>query len=121
MNDHTLPTDETRGLIASDKVEGTSVYNPEGEKLGTIANFMVGKQSGQVEYAVLRFGGFLGLGADHYPLPWDMLTYDTDQDGYVVDISRDKLENAPSYGEVEPSFDRAYGEQVYGHYGLAYR
>jgi hypothetical protein len=66
-----VPTDETPGLIASDKVEDTSVYNPAGEKLGTIAHFMVGKQSGPVEYAVLRFGGFLGLGADHYPLPWD--------------------------------------------------
>ena len=70
-------TDETDRLIASNKVEGTAVYNRQGERLGSIYNFMVDKRSGQVEYAVLSFGGFLGIGEDYYPLPWKALTYDT--------------------------------------------
>ena len=58
-------TDETRELIASNKVEGTAVYDLDGERLGTITNFMVDKRSGKAEYAVMQFGGFLGIGADH--------------------------------------------------------
>ncbi len=76
-----IATDETQRLIASNKVEGTAVYSREGEKLGSIYNFMVDKQSGKVEYAVLQFGGFLGLGSDYYPLPWDVLAYDVSQGG----------------------------------------
>lgn len=118
--DREIATDETERLIASNKVEGTTVYNESGEKLGTIYNFMVDKASGQVEYAVLQFGGLFGLGADYYPLPWEKLTYDTDEGGYVVDIDKETLEAAPRYSDEEPRFDREYGEQVYGYYGLTY-
>lgn len=116
-----IATDETDRLIASDKVEGTAVYNRDGERLGSIANFMVGKRSGKVEYAVLSFGGFLGLGSEYYPLPWDVLEYDTRQGGYVVDIEKAALEKAPRYSrDREPTFDRSYGEQVYGYYNIPY-
>lgn len=121
IDNDTIEIDESDWLIASNKVEGTAVYNEDGDKLGTIHNFMVDKQSGQVEYAVLSFGGLFGLGADYYPLPWEALTYDTDQGGYIVDIDKEMLEKAPRYGaDEEPTFDRAYGEQVYGYYGLTY-
>ena len=113
--------DETNDLISSDKVEGTVVYNREGEKLGTISNFMVGKRNGRVEYAVLSFGGLFGMGERNYPLPWDVLTYDTDQGGYVVDLDKNRLEGAPSYERgSDPGYDRTYGEQVYGYYGVPY-
>lgn len=114
-------TDETNRLIASNKVEGTAVYNSQDERLGTVYNFMVDKRSGKVEYAVMSFGGFLGIGESYHPLPWDVLTYDTDQGGYVVNLDKEMLEKAPSYrsGE-EPQYDRAYGEQVYGYYGVPY-
>ncbi|HWW64193.1 MAG TPA: PRC-barrel domain-containing protein [Sphingomonadaceae bacterium] len=119
--DDTTETDETNRLIASNKVEGTAVYNPAGERLGTIYNFMVNKRKGTVEYAVMSFGGFLGMGESYHPLPWDVLTYDTDQGGYVVDLDKETLERAPYYraGE-EPTYDRAYGEHVYGFYGVPY-
>ena len=116
--DRDIATDETDRLIASNKVEGTSVFDAQGEKLGTIFNFMVDKDSGQVEYAVLQFGGLFGLGSDYYPLPWEKLSYDVDEGGYVVDIDKETLEDAPRYGVSEPAYDRAYGEQVYGYYGL---
>ena len=112
-------TDETDRLIASSKVEGTAVYNRQGDRLGTVHNFMVDKRSGQAEYAVMSFGGFLGIGESYHPLPWKVLTYDTNQGGYVVDLDKDMLEKAPSYRSGdEPRYDRAYGEQVNSYYGV---
>lgn len=120
MND-TIETDETNRLIASNKVEGTAVYNREGDKLGAVHNFMVDKRTGKAEYAVMSFGGFLGMGGEYHPLPWDQLTYDTAQGGYVVDLDKAKLEDAPRYRENdEPTFDRDYGREVYSYYGSHY-
>jgi len=116
-----VPTDETTRLIASNKVEGTAVYNRKGERLGSIYNFMVDKESGEVEYAVLTFGGLFGMGGDYYPLPWDVLTYDTQQGGYVVDLDKEVLERAPRYSATdEPRFTQDYGREVYGYYGVNY-
>ena len=108
-------------LIASNRVEGTAVYDRQGEKLGRIENFMVDKRSGQAEYAVMSFGGFLGIGDDHYPIPWSKLTYEPEQGGYVVDLDRDRLQDGPKFraGE-EPDFDRDYDRRVYDYYGVVY-
>jgi hypothetical protein len=97
-----LANDETDRLISPDKVEGTSVYNPKGERLGKVRHLMIDKYTGEVAYAVMSFGGFLGIGEKYNPLPWKMLTYDTRLGGYVVDLDRNKLENAPSYASTEP-------------------
>lgn len=116
-----IDSNETQRLIASDKVEGTTVYNPQGERLGTVRNFMVDKRSGTAEYAVLEFGGLFGLGTDRYPLPWNMLTYDTDKGGYVVNLTRDQLDEAPRYNDDDsPEYTDDYGRTVYGYYGLSY-
>ena len=116
-----MARDETHDLIASDRVEGTTVYNRDGERLGTISKFMVGKRNGRVEYAVMGFGGLFGMGERDYPLPWNVLTYDTDKGGYVVDLDKDKLEKAPSFERgQDPTYDRDYGEQVYTYYGVIY-
>lgn len=117
----TLARSESGDLIASDRVEGTTVYNRQGEKLGSIKNFMVGKRTGRVDYAVLSFGGLFGLGERYYPLPWDVLDYDTSQGGYVVDLDKAKIEGAPYYEpNQEPTYDRIYGERVYGYYGVPF-
>jgi sporulation protein YlmC with PRC-barrel domain len=118
--EESIRSDETRELIASNKVEGTAVYDYTGERLGTINNFMVEKRSGQVEYAVLQFGGFLGIGADYYPVPWTMLKYDTGQGGYVVDLDKDLLADAPRYDNEEPAFDDDYDRQINTYYGVSY-
>ncbi|BBK35945.1 photosystem reaction center subunit H [Allostella sp. ATCC 35155] len=116
-----VETDETRNLIASDKVEGTPVYNPAGERLGSVYNFMVDKKSGKVAYAVMSFGGFLGIGREYHPLPWDVLDYDPRQGGYVVHMDADKLRGAPTYDMDSPPWgDPAYGRRVYDYYGIAY-
>jgi hypothetical protein len=117
-----IPIDETDRLIASNKVEGTAVYNRQNERLGSIYNFMVDKRSGKVEYAVLSFGGLFGMGGDHYPLPWDVLTYDPRQGGYIVDLDKSVLEKAPRYrADQEPAYDREYGREVYSYYNIPYR
>ena len=114
-----VETDETRDLIASNKVEGTAVYSRQGERLGTVYNFMVNKRSGQVAYAVMSFGGLLGMGGTYYPLPWNALTYDTNQGGYVVDVDKNRLGSAPSYrsGEDPFSSDAGYGSRVRTYWG----
>ena len=96
-----VATDETGSLIAASKVNGTTVYNSQGESLGSIYDVMIDKRSGEVAYAVMSFGGFLGMGEDYHPLPWSMLTYDTEQGGYVVNLDKDSLEGAPRYNEAD--------------------
>ena len=116
-----VETDETGALIASDKVEGTAVYNPRGERLGDVYNFMVDKRSGHVEYAVMSFGGFLGMGESYHPLPWKILTYDPNMGGYVVDLDKDRLVSAPSYAAAEgPAWGPDYGRQIDDYYGVPY-
>lgn len=114
-----VPIQETEDMIASDRVQGTDVYNSAGEKIGKIRSFMVGKRSGKVQYAVMSFGGFLGLGERFHPLPWSVLRYDEKLEGYVVGIDAEALKNGPSYTrDQEPAFTSAYGEGIYGHYGV---
>jgi sporulation protein YlmC with PRC-barrel domain len=112
---------ETSGyVISSNKVEGTTVYNGSGDKLGSIDDLMIDKRTGHVRYAVLEFGGFLGMGTDRYPIPWDYLRYDTDKDGYVipVDMDKQKLENAPRYREeAVPVYDNDFGRRIDSYYG----
>ncbi len=85
---------EQGNLIGSDKVEGTAVYGANDEKIGTVERVMIDKQSGQVSYAVLAFGGFLGMGEDHYPLPWTSLKYDTNLGGYKTNLNEERLQGA---------------------------
>jgi hypothetical protein len=116
-----LQRDETTNLISSAKVEGTAVYAKDGERIGHIDHLMIGKRSGRVEYAVMSFGGFLGLGERYHPLPWDALEYDTGRGGYVVSIDKDRLTDAPSYEQdAQPMYDRQYGQAVYNYYGFIY-
>ena len=112
---------ETFSLIASDKVEGTPVYRSNGEKVGKIERIMVDKFSGKVAYAVMSFGGFMGMGEDYYPLPWSVLKYNPRLDGYEVNISEQQLKGAPKFGKHESWdwSDRARGQKVYGYYGVS--
>jgi sporulation protein YlmC with PRC-barrel domain len=91
---------ETASLIGSDKVEGTLVYGADGEKIGSIERVMIEKTSGKVSYAVLSFGGFLGIGDDFYPLPWPSLKYNVDLGGYQTMVPVEKMKAAPKYGRT---------------------
>ena len=116
-----IETRETAGLIGSDKVEGTTVYDATGEKMGSIERVMINKRSGQVAYAVLSFGGILGLGSDYYPIPWNSLKYDTNLGGYRLDITEQQLQGAPKYTSNDWDWeDRTRGRKVYEYYGMPY-
>jgi hypothetical protein len=114
-----LDARESYNLIASDKVEGTAVYRSNGEKVGTIERLMIDKISGKVAYAVMSFGGFMGIGEDYYPLPWSLLTYNPKLEGYEVNISEQQLKGAPKYSRHESWdwSDPARGRKVYDYYG----
>jgi hypothetical protein len=88
---------ETGNLIGSDKVEGTAVYGANSKRIGSIERVMIDKMRGKVAYAVLGFGGFLGIGDDHYPLPWQSLKYDTNLGGYVTGATDSQLKGARKY------------------------
>jgi len=103
--------------IPASRVNGTAVYNTAGERLGDIDDVMIEKQTGQVVYAVMSFGGFLGIGDKHWPLPWSALNYDTSKEGFVVDLDKKKLENAPSYDEDDFRWTPDYGRSVDRYYG----
>ena len=110
---------ETVSLIGSDKVDGTAVYGADDGKIGSVQRVMIDKISGKVAYAVVSFGGFLGMGEDYYPVPWPNLKYDTCLGGYRVGITEDQLKGAPKYNrnrEWDWS-DRANDRRVYDYYG----
>ena len=85
-------------------MSGTHVYNSQGDNLGMIYDVMIDKRSGDVAYAVMSFGGFLGIGEEYSPLPWSALTFDVGQGGYVVDIEKDALKAGPRY--TDDDFER---------------
>ncbi|MDM0104382.1 PRC-barrel domain-containing protein [Variovorax sp. J22R24] len=116
-----MTTESTSNVISSERVEATAVYNQAGDKLGSIDDLMIDKMSGQVRYAVLEFGGFLGLGTDRYPLPWNMLKYDTSMDGYVVPLDKNVLEGAPRYTQEQvPDYTTDYNRRVNDYYGVTW-
>jgi uncharacterized protein YrrD len=106
-------------LIAAEKVNGTNVYNMDGDKLGTVEDIMLDKISGKAIYAVMSFGGFLGIGEKQHPLPWSSLTYDQDKDGFVVNLDKRKLEQAPTLDPADEDFiwTPDYGRRVDQYYG----
>jgi PRC-barrel domain len=111
---------ETTRLIASDKVEGTPVRNRAGDKVGTIERVMIDKRSGHVAYAVMTFGGFLGMGQDYTTLPWHVLRYSEDLDAYELNVTPEQLRGAPPLsGSWESgTVDRDWERNVHSYYGV---
>ncbi len=111
---------ETSALIGSDKVEGTAVYGADEKKIGKVERVMLDKRSGKVAYAVLSYGGFLGMGEDLYPTPWSNLTYDTRLGGYLVNLTKDQLDKAPKYRQGSDwAWNRDNDVRVYDYYRAA--
>jgi sporulation protein YlmC with PRC-barrel domain len=112
----------TTAILAS-KVKGTAVYSDSGDKIGTVEDVVLDKQSNQIMFAALGFGGVLGMGEKYYPVPWSMLIYDEDKGGYVVPLSKDRLENAPAYDLKDlTKHDGTLGtirEQSYSFYNIS--
>jgi hypothetical protein len=109
---------ETVSLIGSDKVDGTAVYGADDKKIGSVQRVMIDKISGKIAYAVISFGGFLGMGEDYYPLPWANLKYDTRLSGYRVGVTEEQLKGAPKFNRNTDWdwSDRSRDEAIYDYY-----
>jgi PRC-barrel domain protein len=84
-------------FIGSDKVAGTAVYGMDDRKIGSVQRVMIDKVSGKIAYAVVSFGGFLGMGEEYFPMPWAALKYDTGLEGYRANVTEDQLQGAPKF------------------------
>jgi hypothetical protein len=103
-------------LISSEDVQGTSVYGAGDDAIGEIDHLLIEKISGRVSYAVMSFGGFLGLGHSHYPIPWSALKYDTNLGGYRTGITENQLRDAPEFSD-DSYEDRDWELRTHEHYG----
>jgi hypothetical protein len=104
-------------LISSDRVVGTDVYGLGEEAIGQIDHLLVEKVSGRIAYAIMSFGGFLGLAHNHYPIPWTALTYDTALGGYRTGITEGQLKEAPEFSD-DMMEDRSWETKTHEHYGV---
>jgi len=114
--------DSEHKLILSSRVNGTPVFNESGERIGHVDDLSIERVSGNVVYAIMSFGRFLGIGEKFHPLPWSLLDYDPERGGYVVQLDKAALEGAPHYDrqelrELGGESQAGYGEQIFGYYG----
>ncbi len=107
-------------LMGADTLLGNNVYNPADENLGSIKEFMIDMASGRISYAVLSYGGFLGMGDRLFAVPWRALKLDTVNHRFTLDASKDKLKNAPGFDKDHwPSMaDKSWATDVHTFYGV---
>jgi sporulation protein YlmC with PRC-barrel domain len=104
-------------MISSSDVKNVSIYNMQGKSIGSIDHLMIGKRDGRIRYGVISFGGFLGLGHSHYPIPWNAFGYNTTLGGYETQISEQQLRDAPEFSDdsfTSPEWER----KIHTHYGV---
>jgi sporulation protein YlmC with PRC-barrel domain len=113
----------TPRVLSSSSISGTNIYNRQGESLGEVKELMVNMQSGQVEYVVVSFGGFLGIGDKYFAVPLEAFDVDTEDEKFILDANREKLENSPGFDKDNwPSTaDNTFTNRVYNHYGVERR
>lgn len=109
----------TQPVLSASSITGTNVKNAAGENLGDIKEVMIDTKNGTVAYAVLSFGGFLGMGDKLFAMPWDAFEVDTENEELILNVSKEKLENAPGFDKDNwpTTADRTYLTSVYTHYG----
>lgn len=116
-------TKYNKPLLSSSSIEGDSVKNAQGEDLGTIQDLMINTETGDIQYAVMSFGGFLGMGDKYFAVPWEALAVDFENECMILNVDKDKLENAPGFDKDNwPNLaDATFRRTVYDHYGLEQR
>lgn len=108
---------EAPRLLSSNSVEGVTVYGRDGDKIGTVAAFMIDRFTGQVDYVVVIMGRLLGLGGSYHPLPWGLVSYDPRLEGFMISIERSMLTSGPSFkSPADVAFDSAYSERISTYY-----
>lgn len=101
--------------ISSNDVNGTKVFGSDGTNIGEIDHLLIDKVSGRVAYAVMSFGGFMGLGHSHYPIPWSALNYNKELDGFLTNITEQQLKDAPEFSD-DSWQDRDWETRTHRHY-----
>ena len=106
-------------VLSADDLAGDAVVNTAGEKLGKIEDFMLDVESGRIRYAVLSFGGVLGIGNQLFAVPPEALAFDAANERLILDVDRQRLENAPGFDRDNwPNFaDPTLANEIYGYYG----
>jgi len=115
----TDPDKRYRRVLSASTLAGDSVRNAAGEDLGKVSDLMIDILSGRVAYAVVSFGGVLGMGSKLFAVPWNVLRVDEDEKCFVMDVEKNRLENAPGFDKDNwPDMaDPKWGTQVYDYYG----
>jgi len=117
----TTPSGHTSAIRAQ-KVLGTDVHNRAGDSIGKVEDLVLDKQSNNIMFAVVSFGGFLGIGEKYHPIPWSSLDYDEAQKAYVVSFTKEQLQQGP-YDSLEALTRgdmRNYRDKAYDHYQVPY-
>lgn len=110
--------EHSSNVVKASEVIDVNVYNMSDEKLGKIEEIILDKKTGQTHYAVLSFGGFLGMGEKLFAVPWTALDYQSSKDGFVLDVSKEKLKEAPGFDKEHwPDIqDAKWGEGIFKFY-----
>lgn len=110
-------------ILSSTSITGTNVTNQKGESLGEIKDLMVDTSNGTITYAVLSFGGFLGLGDKYFAIPFEAFSVNTTTHKFVLNVDKDRLENAPGFDKDNwpKTDDTKYWNDLYTHYGVSRR
>ena len=110
-------------ILSSTSITGTNVTNQKGENLGEIKDLMIDTENGMINYAVLSFGGFLGLGDKYFAIPFEAFSVNTATEKFVLNVSQDRLENAPGFDKDNwpKTNDHTYWNNLYDHYGIEHR
>lgn len=109
-------------IMSAQTLAGNDVYNLENEEVGDIEDIMLDMRSGVVRYAVLSFGGFLGMGGKLFAVPWDALKLDTENKRFVLDVGKERLKDAPGFDKDHwPNMaDQSWAKAVHTYYGTKY-
>ncbi|MBB4081010.1 sporulation protein YlmC with PRC-barrel domain [Lewinella aquimaris] len=110
-------------ILSSTSITGTNVTNQKGENLGEIKDLMIDTENGTVNYAVLSFGGFLGMGDKYFAIPFEAFTVNTTKETFVLNVSKDRLENAPGFDKDNwpKTSESKYWDSLHDHYGVQRR
>ncbi len=121
LENHALSAMAENALIASDRVEGTAVFDANGNHMGSVTRVMIEKMNGKVAFAVLSFGGLLGMAEGHHTIPWEKLDYDTSLGGYRTDITEDQFRGAPAFSRDQETdwSDRGRDRELRDYYGAS--
>ena len=110
------------GVVSASKIIGEEVVNRQNENLGKIQELVIDAREGRMAYAVLSFGGFMGLGNKLFAMPWKAFEFSTTENKLILDVDKKKLEAAPGFDKDSPwpdFADRTWGGKIYDYYGFA--